>query len=847
MSTLLSALDQIPFGDISPQAFIAATQAGRPVDASSPIVTREAPTERLEAAWAAKAGRWLWEGPIPRSQKAGRYIVTNPYSCTRLKSRDPRELLNGLGLTSDAIGEISGICTEVDEALDGGRLAISEQARIYDEIEQATGLRFSAAVMSGDHRDSARSLLKKESETLEPGKSLHVWISTIWEPITPASLALRQEATDALCSLVGGDPATRDIARKMRLGGVVARLDGRVRVQTCLRADASAVYSLKAVRDALVGLCAVRGVDVPVALEALQVAAQCRKRAAAWGNAAELGKVSRTEADAAAEALEQIALEVRQRGSVLPSNRGFMAILGTPKGQVTVTTLSGSTRSISTGHADGWDASTTILTHTSGREGTASSLWSSMRRGYRVPDVHCIGHADAHASAYLTEWHGTFTIHCPSCGKIRSGSASTQGTSPSGLIDLIESDDIVIASAIQPRPLQPVIRGMTQAELEAQAAETIRLADESRAAYAARPQTIAHNLHERFLASAPEVLELVADEVRLHDSVYQLAGLEADLLGDSSECPSYSHIGDIGSNSDILPPHLMELARERFEEVAQTCKRGPLACTPMPEGRLRMQRLACRARGCPECGPRGRRAERAAIAASVKGLGPEWRCAQLLVLGDEKQLRRWVGESKDRVVLTVKINAVDDVTLLAWAQGQTLSTRTRARLGDEHPVATWAETLADLIQDNVQPGERQRAVSGTPWITRQINAIKKELLQIRKRENVVKKCFITKAKSSEARARVMDEIEGHAFLASESGSVRTRLGEIAEIGVDLEGAGYRLATMDELLSACRKAKIFRGQAHRSTRSDDDILEDILSNFDLDLDDEDSASKKGTAS
>lgn len=846
--TLLHALENVAFGDISSVAFMSATQAGRPVDAPGPLAVRSASQERLKEAWAAHEGRFIWEGPIPDSEKPGTFFVLNPYQTQKLTSHDRRDLLNGSGLTADAIGEISGIFVEVDEALDGGRLAIIEQAKIYDQIEAETGLRFTTAVLSGDHRPSALEHIKPW-QTLEVGKSLHVVIATRWQGAGPEARRLRQEATDALCAIAGADPLVRDLARKMRLGGVIAKRDCTVRVQTCIRADPSSVFDLQDVRDRLVAYADRLGIDVAQRLMVMTTAFQCRQKARAWIKAADQGLASRTEADEAAETLMDLALEIRRGGEVTPSHRRLIGFVGTPKGQIGVTTQSGETRVISTGHADGWDASTTVLTHTSGREGTASSLWADLKRGYRVPDVHCIGHADAHASAFLTEWNGTFTINCPSCGKIRSGSAQTQVTRTSGLIDLIENDtdDIVIVEAVSPRPLQYEVRGMNAEERAAHTSEWIRRRDEAQAAYAARPQTIALKLHETFLASAPEVLELVADEVRLEDSVYQLAGLEADLLGESSECPVYSHREDNGNRPDILPAHLMDLARERFEEVAQTCKRGPLACTPMPEGRLRMQRLACRARVCPECGPRGRRAERAAISASIAALGVDWRVAQMIEMCDERQLRRWDEGGTDRVVLTIILSPSDSVALLAWAPGHEPSTRTRRRLGDDHTPKVWADEISELIKDDVHPGEKVRAVQGTSWLTRQINAIKKELLQIKKKENVVKKCFITKAKSSEARARVMDEIEGHAHLVSESGSVRTRLGEIAEIGVDIGGARYRLATMGELLSACRRAKIFRGQAHRSTRSDDDILEDILSNFDLDLDDEDPASKKGTAS
>lgn len=843
MSTsLVQALADTHFGDLSTDAFLNATQAGRPVDAPGPLAVRSTGQERLQACLAAPEGRLIWEGPIPRSEKPGHFFIVNPYATKLLTHKDPEELKNGKGLTADTIAEISGVFVEVDEALDGGRLAIEEQAKIYDQIEADTGLRFSTAVLSGDHRESARGQLN-EGEVLEVGKSLHVVIACRWQGAGPDALKLRQEATDALCAIAGADPLVRDVARKQRVGGVVARLDGKVRVQTCIRADSTAVFDLQDVRDRLVAYAASLGINVQARLEAMHTAFQARQKAKAWLKAAEQGNVSTFEADEAARDLRDLALEIRVSGVVLPSQRKLMGIIGVPKGQVAVTTPSGATRVIATGHGAGWDASTTVLTHTSGQSGLPHALWATHRRDYRVPDVHCPQHADAHASAYLTKWSGGggYSIHCPSCGRIDSAAillpgqvvpefkSAKQGAGPIKIFTPEEADARHKAQ---------------QAQIQREHEEFVK-AEQASAKYKAR------GLHHGLLLQAQAVLDLVEPEIRVETGDRLLAGLLADSDENQAECLDCSLVDTLGTNPNKVPPdpldtqpagsiipaHLVELAMTRYRELGCDCKRGPTAVQTGAGGKLKTFKLACRARTCDVCGPRGRRAERAAIAGSIEALGEGWAMALMPDPQHENQLGRWVGKDQNRVVLTVKISPTHALTLLAWAPGHGPETRTRRKLDAAFPVKVWADQLFDLIDEDVHPGERERAVQGTQWLCVQINAVKAELLRIKKKDPMAPTggTLITAATPKDV-VKAVKQALGPDFYeglpdkndpkpgVKETRFVRNPKGKV--MAPDWQPG--RVATPEELSAACANAEIFKGRKRKPKKND------LNGYFDLDM-------------
>lgn len=254
--TLVDAYASVHWGTISPESVLDAILGGRP-PGDAPIVVTSASRPEIDQACAHPRGRLVWEGPIPRSAKPGRFVVSQPYTAWKLTNADDYDLMVGRGVIDDHVCDVGSILCEVDEALDGGLMPLEDQAALYDAIEADTGLRFSVAVLSGDGRESAKVALLP-GETLDTGKSLHVWILVRWAGTGTDVLRWRQEAADALCALAGSDPAVRDLARKMRLGGVRAELDKRVRVQTAIRAD-RVVHDLKDVRDRLVELCARRG------------------------------------------------------------------------------------------------------------------------------------------------------------------------------------------------------------------------------------------------------------------------------------------------------------------------------------------------------------------------------------------------------------------------------------------------------------------------------------------------------------------------------------------------------------------------------------------------------------
>lgn len=442
--TLAESLATVQFGDLGPNDFVRAIYAGHDFS-HAPLALRSGEKRLVQAAWSHPRGLMTWEGPIPDA--VGRYVVVNPYSTAKLGQYDADDLLVGRGLTTDAIGAITTLVVEVDEAEDGGRMSMEEQAALYDGIEADSGLVFATAVLSGDARPGVEFAAQLGArDELAAGKSLHVSIAVKSCDPTPEHLMLRQEAADAFVALTNADAACRDVARKMRFGGVVAREQtcssvGQTRVQTCIR-TVRVAYPLQDVRDRMMALCQQRGIDVASRIAALQLVTRARHLARSWDRAAAARTVGTEEATDAAAMLREAALAVRRAGRVLDVQRRIIEAVGGPVGKVTILTASGTIRDIqvvSTGSS--WDASTTIITHCSGTTGTAEQLWRSHLRGRRVPDVHCISHADANASAFLTRRKGgVFAVHCPACGSAFVSSPSVV-TPVSPTIEAIDEAD----------------------------------------------------------------------------------------------------------------------------------------------------------------------------------------------------------------------------------------------------------------------------------------------------------------------------------------------------------------------------------------------------------------------
>jgi len=399
----------------------------------------------------------------------------------------------------------------------------------------------------------------------------------------------------------------------------------------------------------------------------------------------------------------------------------------------------------------------------------------------------------------------------------------------------------------------------------------------SEARYLASPKGKSDARHRQALIQSPDVLDQVKPEILAEDAARITAGVIADLsdppakeplnfgqgglpqsefeagfledmIGESAECPDYSLKSNIGTNPGILatppatepiPAHLVELALSRYRESGNSCKRGPTATQPGGQGFLRAFGLACWARTCEVCGPRRRRAERASIAGSVEALGSDWMMARMNSRPDEKNLRRWAGEGTNRVVLVVKLSPSEEVTLLSWAPEHGPEVRMSRRLEEARPVKDWANTLFNLIQEDVHPRERERAVRGTQWLCVQINGLKKELLRIKKRDPMAPSggTLITAAKAKEVFRAVLNALGEDFYEGVVDDPDRAPKRGVQEIQIIKSPKGTfgtpdwqpgRPATPEELTAACDLAEIFKGgRKHKKSK-------DLTGYFDLDM-------------
>ncbi|MCK6517844.1 hypothetical protein L6R46_22635 [Myxococcota bacterium] len=623
--SLLDAYAQVHYGDVSPDAFLDAVYSGAP----SPEVL---PRSRVRGELL-PTGIAVWEGPIPDA--VGHYMSAAAYDVAAIARLDERARHNGFGLrAADIVGSPS-IFVEVDEALDGGRLPIEDQLALYDSLEAETGLRWSAVVLSGDTRPSAHEALNGRG-TLVPGKSAHAHLSTWIDTSQPEQLAQRQRAADALCVLSGGDPAVRDLARKSRLGGALARelgvpSGGRARVQTALRAEIVS-YPIGEIVERLEAACARRGLVVATALDALQTAARARTMARAWEKAAASGTASSQEAVDAAEALREVALEVRRAQAVSASHRRLLTLVGAPRGQVAITTQTGASRVISTGYeSDAWDAGEVLITHTSGQSGYAQALWDSLRRDYRVPDVHCVRHADAHASAFLTRsTSGRFTVHCPTCGALRSRSSGPQlaPATLDGIADLEPAAPQAAPAAPQAAPHLTLVPAPAQAAAPAPRAPQRRVVATPPKRGPGRPKAadVAKERHQR-LVEVDEAKVAAARATARHlfaphlDDVDDLTSplTPAQIALAQAPPPPPPDVVSFDSKGDVsLALHCGREALARLDKHARDvayCRRGPILHTARADrDTICSKRIACWSASCPACGPKMARGLQAALA-----------------------------------------------------------------------------------------------------------------------------------------------------------------------------------------------------------------------------------------
>lgn len=407
---------------------------------------------------------------------------------------------------------------------------------------------------------------------------------------------------------------------------------------------------------------------------------------------------------------------------------------------------------------------------------------------------------------------------------------------------------------------------------EAKVIKAEREASEAR--YLSSPKGKADAKHRQALLESPEVLDQVQPEILAEDAARITAGVIADLsdppakeplsfgsgrlpeseidmgvlenlCGDSAECPIGPLDKTMGAQSDKLgkrpavdpiPAHLVELALSRYRELGCSCKRGPTAVQP-GSGTARAFGLACWARTCEVCGPRGRRAERAAISGSVEALGEGWAMARMHSRPDEKSIRRWAGDGINRIVLVVKLSPTEDLTLLGWAPGHGPETRMSRRLDAALPVKTWADLLFEQIKEDVHPAEGIRAVQGTQWLTKQVFALKKELLRIKRKDPLAPTggTLITNAKIADVFKAILNALGPDFYEAinpeprkpSRRGVQEIEIMRVAkgEFGSpDWKPGGP--ATPEELTWACEHAEIFKGRHPKGS--------DLFGYFDLEM-------------
>lgn len=400
-------------------------------------------------------------------------------------------------------------------------------------------------------------------------------------------------------------------------------------------------------------------------------------------------------------------------------------------------------------------------------------------------------------------------------------------------------------------------------KIKEEAVKIERERKESEARYLASPKGKSDGRHRLALIQSPEVLAQVETEILAEDADRIAAGVIADLsappapeplsfglgglpqsefeagiledmIGDPAECPigyprtlKGSQSGNLPPAADPIPAHLVELALTRYRESGCACKRGPTAAQPGGHGLVRAFRLACWARTCEVCGPRGRRAERAAIAGSVEALGEGWQAAKMPSRPDEKNLRRWAGGGETRIVLTVKLSPTEDITLLAWAPGHGPEARMSRRLDASLPVKAWADQLFGLIHEDIQPAEGVRAVQGTQWLVRQINSLKKQLLKIRRKDPAAPTggTLITGAEAAEVFRVVLktlgpDFYEGGTEDSETKNGTKTRSIQIMRNPRGTPGTPDWKpggpATPEELTWACEHAEIFKSRRLKGT-------------------------------
>lgn len=221
------------------------------------------------------AGLALWRGCIPGS--LGDHFVVNPYSIQAVaqaanEAKGDRSKFDWKirrGVLDSMVGALCVSPVEIDEDIEGNRIPLEFQCQILDGAVADGMLPPNALVLSGDARPPA---LCAGYHSVAPGKSLHAHFGYLpLDPHNEAHKALRKEINDLLVAIFHSDPMVGNAGRLMRVGGTVAwhrgfSLSDVPRVQTLLSSHEQ-VYHAEEVRDSLLKVVDVRGIDVEATLQ----------------------------------------------------------------------------------------------------------------------------------------------------------------------------------------------------------------------------------------------------------------------------------------------------------------------------------------------------------------------------------------------------------------------------------------------------------------------------------------------------------------------------------------------------------------------------------------------------
>ena len=275
-ATIRELLDRVAWGDVDQAPALAALYSG-----CKPLPVLATPSTLAELAETDPAALVYGTQKLPN--KAGRFIALQPWHAGRAwqtaasnEKGAAHALRWGAGVRTDRhVGALVAAGVEMDGE------ALEAQASHLDAIEQGTGLRFALVGKSGDTRPESIRAAGAHRDRIEAGKSLQAFFALYAvDPSDAAGVAAWRQVTRALVVLCRGDVRCVDLARLFREPSVRAASDGRVRLQTTLRAEPVA-YDVADVAERLADLADDWGVDLEGGWNALQWADQAATAAKA--------------------------------------------------------------------------------------------------------------------------------------------------------------------------------------------------------------------------------------------------------------------------------------------------------------------------------------------------------------------------------------------------------------------------------------------------------------------------------------------------------------------------------------------------------------------------------------